>query len=82
MTREKALVREDAVAIRTAWQRWTFCRKRIAPRRRLLRHYVDVRVAFAEEGTLEPARVKSILAETQRIQDRLWDMAVANARQD
>ena len=48
----------------------------------MLRQYVDVRVTFAEAGTLEPERVKSVLAETQRIQDRLWDMAVANARKD
>ena len=48
----------------------------------LLRQYVDLRVTFAEEGSLEPERVKSVLAETQRIQDRLWNMAVANARKD
>ena len=28
----KALVRDDAIAIRTAWQRATFCPKRIAAR--------------------------------------------------
>ena len=80
---KKALVREDAVAIRTAWQRADFLPEPDrAEAKTLLRQYVDVRVTFAEEGTLEPARVKSVLAETQRIQDRLWDMAVANARQD
>jgi len=80
---KKALVREDAVAIRTAWQRSDFLPEPDrAEAKTLLRHYVDVRVTFAEEGTLEPARVKSVLAETQRIQDRLWDMAAANARQD
>jgi hypothetical protein len=80
---KKALVREDAVAIRTAWQRSDFLPEPDrAEANTLLRHYVDVRVTFAEEGRLDPARVKSVLAETQRIQDRLWDMAAANARQD
>ena len=80
---KRALVREDAVAIRTAWQRSDFLPEPDrAEANILLRHYVDVRVTFAEQGTLAPARVTSVLAETQRIQDRLWDMAVANARQD
>ena len=48
----------------------------------MLRQYVDIRVTFAEEGILHPERVKSFLSETHRIQDRLWNMAVANARKD
>jgi hypothetical protein len=80
---KRALVSEDAVALRTAWQRADFLPDpERAEAKTLLRHYVDVRVTFAEEGRLDPERVKSVLAETQRIQDRLWDMAVANARQD
>ena len=79
----RALVREDAVALRTAWQRADFLPDTDrAEANTLLRHYVDVRVTFAEQGTLDPARVQNVLSETQRIQDRLWDMAVANARQD
>jgi hypothetical protein len=79
----RALVREDAVALRTAWQRSDFLPEPDrAEANTLLRQYVDVRVTFAEEGSLDPARVKSVLTETQRIQDRLWGMAVANARQD
>ena len=80
----KALIREEAVAIRTAWQRSDFLppegdRDEAAA---LLRQYVDLRVAFAEAGRLEPQRVKRFLSETQRLQDRLWNMAVANARKD
>ena len=37
---------------------------------------------FAEADRLKPARVKRFLSETQRLQDRLWNMAVANARKD
>ena len=79
----RALVREDAVALRTAWQRSDFLPDTDrAEAKTLLRQYVDLRVQYAEEGTLDPARVTRFLSETQRIQDRLWDMAVANARQD
>jgi hypothetical protein len=80
---KKALVRDDAIAIRTAWQRSDFLPETDrAEAAALLRQYVDVRVTFAEEGSLDPERVKSALSETQRIQDRLWNMAVANARKD
>jgi hypothetical protein len=76
-------VREDAVALRTAWQRSDFLPEPDrAEAKTLLRQYVDLRVQYAEEGTLDPEHVKRFLAETQHIQDRLWIMAVANARQD
>jgi hypothetical protein len=80
---KRALVREDAVALRTAWQRSDFLPDTDrAEAKTLLRQYVDLRVQYAEEGTLDPEHVKRFLSETQRIQDRLWTMAVANARQD
>ena len=41
-----------------------------------------MRVKFADVLNLEPEKVKSFLSETQRLQDRLWNMAVANARKD
>jgi hypothetical protein len=41
-----------------------------------------MRVKFADVLNLEPESVKSFLSETQRLQDRLWNMAVANARKD
>jgi hypothetical protein len=79
----KTLVREDAIALRTAWQRADFLPE--ADRGQavaLLRQYVDLRVAFAEQRDLEPERVRGALAETKRLQDALWSMAVANARKD
>jgi len=80
---KRALVREEAVAIRTAWQRSDFLpeadRDEAAA---LLRQYVDARVKFAQAGSLEPERVKGILSESARLQARLWNMAVANARKD
>ena len=79
----RALVRDEAVALRTAWHRSDFLpetdRGEAAA---LLRTYVDRRVALAQTGKLNPQRVQSSLAEAQRIQNRLWDMAVANARKD
>jgi hypothetical protein len=80
---KKALVRDDAIAIRTSWQRADFLPEPDrAEAKDLLRQYLDVRLAFARAGSLEPERVKSAMAETQRIQDRLWNMAVVNARKD
>ena len=80
---KKGLVRDDAIAIRTAWQRSDFLPETDrAEATALLRQYVDVRVTFAQARSLEPERVKSVLSETQRMQDRLWNMAVANARKD
>jgi hypothetical protein len=80
---KRALVREEAVAIRTAWHRSDFLPETDrAEAADLLRKYVDDRVKFAQEGILHPERVQNILSETLRIQARLWDMAVANARKD
>lgn len=79
----KALVREDAVAIRTAWQRSDFLPEADRPEAvDLLRQYVDKRIRFAQARDVEPESVKSFQSEMQRIQGRLWDMAVANARKD
>jgi hypothetical protein len=79
----RALVRDEAVALRTAWQRSDFLpetdRGQAAA---LLRTYVDKRVQFAQESKLDAQRVQSGLAESQRIQNDLWNMAVANARKD
>ncbi len=79
----KALVREDAMAIRTAWQRSDFLPEtdRVEAAS-MLRKYVDLRVTFAEAASLEPEHVRSVLAETEQIQDRLWETAVVNARKD
>jgi len=79
----KGLVRDDAIAIRTAWQRTDFLPEMDrAEAKRCLRQYVDLRVAFAEATSLDSQRVKTFLSETQQIQDWLWNMAVANARKD
>jgi MFS family permease len=77
----KALVREEANAIRTAWLRSDFLPE---PDRdeavKLLRAYVDGRLAAVQSNDL--ARVRAAVVESGRIQRRLWDMAVANGRKD
>jgi len=77
----KALVREEAGAIRTAWLRTDFLPE---PDRTeavtLLRTYVDGRVAAVHSN--DSAQVRAGLLESERIQRRLWEIAVANARKD
>jgi hypothetical protein len=79
----KGLVREDANAIRTAYHRADFLPEPDrAEARRLLSEYLDKRLTFAQAGNLTPESVNSISTEVDRIQGRLWDMAVTNARKD
>jgi hypothetical protein len=79
----RALVRDDASAIRTAWQRADFLPEaERGDATALLRQYVEQRVAFAEEQDLDPERVRAGLGEAKRMQNALWSMAVANARKD
>ena len=79
----KALVLAEANAVRTAYQRSDFLpASDRAEARRLFREYLDLRLAFLEEGTIEQARLNEFLVPTVRIQDRLWKVAVDNARLD
>ena len=80
---KRALVREDAVAIRTAWQRSDFLPETDrAEAAALLRQYIDLRVVFAEASHLGPERMETAMSKTRQLQERLWSMAVANARED
>ena len=79
----RALVREDADAIRTAWMRTDFLpRPDRAEAVGILRRYVDQRVKYARASNLDAAGTQAALAEATAMQDRLWDTAVANARLD
>lgn len=80
---KRTLVREEAVAIRTAWDRSDFLPPPVRPRAAaLLQKYVDQRIKFAESRVLEPARVQQMLTEALQLQNQLWSMAVANAHKD
>ena len=83
MTREKGWCVKTPSRIRTAWQRSDFLPEEDrGEAAALLRQYVDLRVKFATGETLEPERVQAFLADSQRMQDPLWSMAVVNARKD
>jgi MFS family permease len=77
----KTLVREEANAIRTAWSRSDFLPE---PDRGeavgLLRNYVGRRLAAVQSN--DRAQVRAAVVESERIQRRLWEMAVVNARKD
>ncbi len=80
----KGLVREDANAVRTAYRRADFLPEPDrSDAKRLLREYLDARVAFAQAGSLDDTeRVGEFLSGASRAHDRLWDMAVAHAYKD
>jgi hypothetical protein len=75
----KSLVREEANVIRTAWMRTDLLPEPDrAEAAALVATYVDRRVAAVKSGDLE--EVKAVLAESVRIQHKLWDIASANGR--
>ena len=79
----KELVRTDANAIRAAYLRADFLPQpeRIESKS-LFKAYLDRRVAFAQPASAKRLDVEPLLAETDRIQRRLWDIAAANAGRD
>ena len=77
----KGLVLDEANKLRTAWLRSDFLPEPDrADAKRLFREYLDARLAFVQSADLESAQ--STLSQSERIQGRLWDMAVTNARKD
>jgi hypothetical protein len=81
---KKRLVREEASAIRTAYARTEFLleqdRREAAA---LLREYLDLHLAaFRDVRAGVPYDLESARVEWLRIERRLWDMAVVNARKD
>ena len=77
----KELVREEANKIRAAWlQSDILPEPDRAEAKGLFRDYVKARVELVQSPDSE--RVKSVLSQAERIQGRLWDMAVTNARKD
>jgi hypothetical protein len=79
----KALVREDAHAIRVAYERADFVPPPDrAETKQLLRKYLDARLAYADPANAEGSDIAPLLAQTDHIQRRLWQIAVANAERD
>lgn len=79
----KGLVREEANAIGTAALRADFLPEPDRDEAKaLFKEYLELRVEFAQSRNIEQERVDNLMSETKKIQVRLWDMAVANARKD
>ena len=77
----KALVRDEANAIRTVFLRSDFLPESDrGEAAELLRRYVDDRLAAVQSH--DPDRIEEVLKDATRIQRQLWDMAVVNARKD
>lgn len=77
----KALVREEANAIGTAYLRSDFLPESDHHEAAgLFRRYVELRLSVT--STYDKADLHKALAETEDIQRRLWDMGVRNARKD
>ena len=77
---KKALVREEANAIGTAWLRADLLPSGDrAEAKELLREYLEKRLDFVQSKKLQADKLAFALAETARIQNRLWGMAVADA---
>jgi hypothetical protein len=77
----KALVRDEANALRTAYSRAEFLPDADrAEATDLFREYLKARLAVVESGSVD--QVQTAMTDADRIQRRLWDMAVANARKD
>src|SRR5688572_28290755 len=82
----KELVRDEANTIRTTWQRCDFLPEPDhGEARGLLREYVRARLAVAraiQSGTMSEEALTQARLESELVQDRLWQMAVVNARKD
>jgi len=77
----KALVREDANAIRTTYLRADFMPEpNRAETKALLGKYLDLRLQFVQANSIQSS--DTLRVESDRIQRRLWDLAVSNAERD
>lgn len=77
----KALVRDEANAIRSAFLRADFLPEADrAATKALLREYVDSRLTAVRSGDL--GNVQRALARADEIQRKLWETAATNARKD
>ena len=77
----KELVRTDANVIRTVYLRADFLPEPDrAETRKLLRMYLDRRLSITRTPDVEPQG--QFLVDSERIQRRVWNIAVANARRD
>ena len=78
---KKELVLDEANLIRTAWLRSDFLQDQDrVETEKLLINYVDIRINAANEKDL--SLIQNLLDQSNEIQMKLWNIAVANARID
>lgn len=79
----KELVRDDANTIRTAWARADFLPEADrAVSKRLLRQYLDERIAFAQQPEFSSDIMDKQRRASEALLAQLWNIAVVNARKD
>jgi|SRR5688572_5096956 len=79
----KALVRDDADAIRTAYLRTAFLpASDRAESRRLLEEYLHARLQLSRGARIAQEELGPVLARSEAIHRRLWDIAVVDAERD
>jgi hypothetical protein len=79
----KDLVKQEANAIGTAWLRSDFLPEPDrAEAKGLIRDYLEKSLAFVQGRDASAERARTAISETRQLLDRLWEMAVAHARQD
>jgi hypothetical protein len=79
----KELVKQEANAIGTAWLRSDFLPEADrAEAKALFKEYLEKSLAFVQGSDVSPERARTVISETQQLLNRLWEMAVANARKD
>jgi hypothetical protein len=77
----KQLVREEANAIGTAFQRSDFLADSDrAKSKTLLKEYIDLRLAAAQSRSAQD--LQKAISESESVQKELWNLAVINARKD
>jgi hypothetical protein len=78
---KKNLVREEANAIRTVWQRADFLTEPDhSETKAMLKRYIDIRIADSQMAA--PDVVRSQVKESQELQHRMWAIAVFHGKTD
>ena len=79
----KSLVRDDADAIRTAYLRTSFLpASDRTESRRLLAEYLRARLQLSQGARVAQAELGRVIARSEAIHRRLWEIAVVNAEAD
>ncbi len=78
----KELVRDDANDIRTVYKHTDLLPDPVdrANARKLVKSYLDQRLAFASKSNTDPEHMQRVLLTSKRIEQQLWDITIRNQR--